>query len=192
MNGAIDNYQQAVAIFDGYVAKIKDWNAPTPDDEWSVRDLVNHVTAEDLWVKELVEGKTVEEVGNRLDGDILGDDPAATWKQASQEAVEVFASAPLDFKVSLSRGPVPVEVYAEEMFGDHLIHAWDLAKAIGADTKLPDELVRAGYDFFQREAEKWRAGGAFKEAVKLPDNASLQNKLLALTGRNPDWQVRPS
>ena len=59
------------------------WAAPTPCTDWTVRDLVNHLTVEHLWVPPLLEGRTVAEVGDRFDGDVLGDDPAAAWEAAA-------------------------------------------------------------------------------------------------------------
>ena len=43
-----------------------------------MRTLVNHVAVEDLWAAELFAGRTVAEVGDRLDGDQLGAVPLAT------------------------------------------------------------------------------------------------------------------
>ena len=53
------------------------WTLPTPCTEWDVRALVNHVIGEELWTVPLVDGATIEEVGDRFDGDLLGDDPTA-------------------------------------------------------------------------------------------------------------------
>src|SRR6202051_4679497 len=51
------------------------WSAATPCTEWNVRLLVNHVAGEYLWVPEMLSGRTIAEVGDRLDGDVLGADP---------------------------------------------------------------------------------------------------------------------
>ena len=39
--------------------------------------LVNHVVYEDVWTVPLMEGATIAEVGDRFEGDLLGDDPVA-------------------------------------------------------------------------------------------------------------------
>jgi uncharacterized protein (TIGR03086 family) len=65
---------------------------------------------------------------------------------------------------------------------DSVIHAWDLARAIGADEALDPELVDFAFDELRQVAESWRAGGAFGP-VREPTDASNQAKLLALTGR---------
>jgi uncharacterized protein (TIGR03083 family) len=65
--------------FDRRVAEVgaDQWALDTPCTEWNVRTLVNHVTVEDLWVPPLLRGATIEEIGDRFDGDQLGDDPKA-------------------------------------------------------------------------------------------------------------------
>jgi uncharacterized protein (TIGR03086 family) len=67
------------------------WGSPTPCSEWSVRDLVNHVTSEDLWTVALMEGRTIEEVGSSLDGDLLGDEPVARSIDAAKAAATSVA-----------------------------------------------------------------------------------------------------
>ena len=47
----------------------------TPCTEWDVRALVNHVLGEIRWAVPLFAGSTIAEVGDRFDGDLLGDDP---------------------------------------------------------------------------------------------------------------------
>ena len=44
-------FRHAVAEFDARVRQIGDhqWQAATPDEDWTVRDLVNHLVGEDLW-----------------------------------------------------------------------------------------------------------------------------------------------
>jgi uncharacterized protein (TIGR03086 family) len=159
------------------------WKAATPCAEWDVRTLVNHVAGEYLWVPELMAGKTVSEVGNRLDGDLLGDDPLAVLAGAMREA-HAAAGSPdaLTCTVHLSFGDVPGAEYLRQMAIDSVIHAWDLARAIGADETLDPELVDFAYEGLRESAEDWRSGGAFGP-VKQPADDSLQSRLIALTGR---------
>jgi uncharacterized protein (TIGR03086 family) len=69
------------------------WDAPTPCSEWSVRDLVNHLASEHLWAPHLLRGETIAQVGDRYDGDVLGDDPAGTWRRAAAESSEAWRGA---------------------------------------------------------------------------------------------------
>src|SRR5438105_13113637 len=63
------------------------WSAGTPCTEWHVRALVNHVRGEYLWVKEMMDGRTVADVGDRLDGDVLGGDPLQVLTDAQRAAL---------------------------------------------------------------------------------------------------------
>src|SRR3954451_12429528 len=69
------------------------WSSPTPCAGWDVRALVNHLVNENRWTPEIFAGRTVAEVGDRFDGDLLGSDPKATWNDAAREAVEAVHGA---------------------------------------------------------------------------------------------------
>ena len=100
----------AVAEFDARVRQIGDqqWRAATPDEDWTVRDLVNHVVSEDLWAPLLLAGSTIAEVGDRFDGDVLGAEPKAGWAAASAGAVRAAeAEGAMDRIVHLSFGDFP-------------------------------------------------------------------------------------
>ena len=84
------------------------WHAPTPDTEWDVTDLVQHLVYEQLWVPPLLAGKTIAEVGDAFDGDVLGDDPQRAWTSAAAAAQAAFAEpGALERTVHLSFGDVP-------------------------------------------------------------------------------------
>jgi uncharacterized protein (TIGR03086 family) len=158
------------------------WSASTPCSEWNVRTLVNHVAGEYLWVPELMAGKTVAEVGSRLDGDLLGEDPIEALVIAARTARAAAEGDALTRIVHLSFGDVPGADYLKQMAVDSVIHSWDLARSIGADETLDPELVDFSYEELRQHSEDWRAGGAFGPAKK-PADESRQSMLLALTGR---------
>jgi uncharacterized protein (TIGR03086 family) len=179
-------FGRAVAEFDARVGRIGDhqWQAPTPDEDWTVRDLVNHVVAEDLWAPLLLAGSTIAEVGDRFDGDVLGAEPAAAWAAASAGAVRaVGQDRAMDRIVHLSFGDVPGREYTLQLFADHLIHAWDLARAIGADARLDDELVASCASWFAAVEDAYRGAGAIAARPPVADGADAQTVLLACFGR---------
>jgi uncharacterized protein (TIGR03086 family) len=162
------------------------WHDATPCSDWDVRALVNHVTVEQLWLPPLFEGKTVADVGDRLDGDQLGDDPVATWESASKASIAAMSTpGVLDGTVQLSRGDTPTFQYALEMTLDSLVHSWDLARAIGADEALDPETVQLAYDGIQPMAQELAQSGMFAPPITTADDAPVQTKLLAMLGRRP-------
>ena len=159
------------------------WSASTPCTEWNVRMLVNHVAGEYLWVPEMLAGRTIAEVGDRLDGDVLGDDPLQALISARVAALAAIdAPEALESNVHLSFGDLPAGEYVKQMALDSVIHSWDLAHGIGADERLDPELVELCYADLQASAEDWRSAGVFGPE-KAPSDDSTQAKLLALTGR---------
>ncbi len=188
MTDVLDLYRRATEQFGSLMREVRDdqWSAPTPCTDWSVRDLANHVIGENRWIPPLMDGKTVEDVGDALDGDLLGEDPAGEWDRAAKEAIAAIEE-PGSFErtVHLSFGDFPGRVYIGQVLSDHVIHAWDLARAIGGSERLDPELVRFAYDELGPQLDEWRKAGAFAAKVEVPDDADLQTKLLAEAGRKP-------
>lgn len=184
MSEIVDFFGRAVAEFDRRVAAVGDdqWTDPTPCQEWDVRAVVNHITVEDLWTPLLLEGKTLDEVGGRFDGDQLGADPKSAWAGARDGALAAVGAGIPD-RVHTSMGEIPATEYLGQLFSDHLIHAWDLARGIGADDELDPELVSVCYRLSVPAADIMQASGLFGSQVVPPPGSSPQVRLLALYGR---------
>ncbi|MFI1796263.1 TIGR03086 family metal-binding protein [Streptomyces sp. NPDC020379] len=179
-------HAEALALFTDRVHAVGpgQWGDPTPCAEWTVRDLVNHLTAEQLWVPPLLDGASIADLGDSLDGDVLGEDPVAAWDAAVAAAREAFgAPGALKRTVQLSYGPTEAGAYASQMVSDAVVHAWDLSRAIGADEHLPAALV----EFTLREVEPYAGTlsgtGLFADPVETPKDADAQTRLLAQLGR---------
>jgi uncharacterized protein (TIGR03086 family) len=159
---------------------------PTPDEGWDVRALLNHIVSGNLWAVELTAGQTIDEVGDRLDGDMLGDDPLGAYDASAQAAAAAFEEAgALDAQCAVSYGPVPGSVYAGHRFIDVLIHGWDLAIATGQDATLDSALVAACLAVVEPQAGLMQASGSYGSHVDAPTDADPQTRLLALLGRRP-------
>ena len=83
----------------------------------------------------------------------------------------------------LSYGDVPAEDYLTQLTGDFVVHAWDLARGIGADDRLDPELVTFVYDTAEPMADAFAASGMFAPRVDVSEDADAQTRLLALFGR---------
>jgi uncharacterized protein (TIGR03086 family) len=161
---------------------VRNWDAATPDKEWTVRDLVRHVVEEQQWIPALLAGLSIEEARQRIDP--LGDDLAAEWSIHSARATAAWQNASADTSVQLSYDTVTVLDYLREQVSDVTIHSWDLARAIDADETLDDALVEAVWTVFEPQKDTLEASGLFDSPVPMPEDAPLQSRLLALTGRD--------
>jgi uncharacterized protein (TIGR03086 family) len=160
------------------------WHAPTPCIDWDVRTLVNHVVYEQLWTAPLLAGRTVDDVGDAFDGDVLGDDPVGAWERSSEAARAAWiAPGAVDRTVHLSFGPTPAVVYAEQSALDLAVHAWDLARGIGADDRLADDVVTGLDGVVRGQADMIAASGVFSPPVPVEGSADPQTRVLALLGR---------
>lgn len=157
----------------------------------SLRDVVNAHAYDDAWVPDMLAGRTMDEVGrDEHQGNLLGDSPddhagyfAAYVEQACAAAEAV---RDLDAPVHLSYGDYTVREYFWQITNFRGLRAHDIAKAVGQDYELPDELVQGIWDQVLPHADEWRSYGVFPAAVPVPEDAPLQDRLLGLTGRQPD------
>ncbi len=162
------------------------WDRPTACADWSVRDLVNHVAGEDLWTVPLLAGSTIEKVGDRFEGDVLGEDPVGTAQEAAHAAVvAVVDRLPHGGTVHLSYGEEQLEEYLRQLAADHLVHGWDLAAAVGAATRMAPELVAEVGGWFAEREEIYRSVGAVGPRPGTFEDP--QDDLLAGFGRDPGW-----
>jgi len=81
-------HRRAVEEFGARVRAVADdqWELATPCADWNVRQLVNHLVYENRWTVPLMAGGTIAEVGDRYEGDLLGDRPERAWDESSAEA----------------------------------------------------------------------------------------------------------
>lgn len=184
----LDAHGQAVDVFDRAMHKvgIGDWDSPTPCSEWTVRDLVIHLVGEQLWVPDLLAGKTVAEVGDKFDGDVLEDDPMHVWTESSQAARAAWLRpGALVTVVHLSYGDADGAEYCWQMTTDLAVHGWDLATALGLSAGMGDELATAVLGYVEPQADQWQGMSVFGDPVPVPDGADPQSRLVAMLGRQP-------
>jgi uncharacterized protein (TIGR03086 family) len=160
------------------------WHAGTPCEGWDVRSLLNHVVSGNLWAAELATGAAIDGFGDRLDGDVLGVDPAGSYAASAKGAAAAFLRpGALDAACAVSYGPVPGSVYAGHRFLDVFIHGWDLAVATGQDATLDADLMEACRQVIRPQLEFFRRAGALAGQLPVPPGATAQTRFLAMLGR---------
>lgn len=184
----IDAFDAAFEEWDRLVHEVTEqqWDDPTPCAEWTVRDLVNHLVGEHLWAPHLLGGATIDEIGDRFDGDVTGNDPVAAWEEAGRASYAAFhRKGGLSGEVHASTRKMPAEEYAWQMTLDLAVHGWDLAHGLGVRSRMRDELADAAYERAAPDAERWQGAGVIGPPVPVPDDVVPQDRLVALLGRHP-------
>ncbi len=181
----------------GVVSQIRDdqWSMEMPadfamsqrDHPPTLREVVNYHAYDDAWVPDMLAGRTMDEAGrDKFDGDLLGADPIASFVAIADKACAAARSLDdLDRTVHCSFGDFPAREYLWQINSFRGLRAHDVARVIGVEPDLSDELVQGLWDEISPHVEEWRAIGVFPAAVPVPDDAPLLDRLLGLTGRDP-------
>ena len=174
------------------------WDQPVPPDfpmsardhVPTLREIVNYHAYDDAWVPDMLAGRSLDEAGrDKFDGDLLGADPKASFAAIAREACAAARNLDdLDRTVHCSFGDYPAREYFWQINGFRGLRAHDIARVIGVEPNLPDELVQGLWDEISPHAEEWREIGVFGPAVPVPGGAPLLDRLLGVTGRDPAWR----
>ncbi len=156
------------------------WAAPTPCSEWDARALVEHVIG-------FHEFLLLRPLGVRAERPREG--PAARWAVTELAIERALGHAGLSRQVAYFDGDTrrPVDVLGA-ITGDVVIHTWDLARAVGAPERLDADLCAIALDAARATMGASDRSGLFAPPVPIRSDASTQDRLLALRGRDPQWR----
>jgi uncharacterized protein (TIGR03086 family) len=163
------------------------WHDDTPCQEWDVRTLAHHLLYEQRWVPPLCQGQTIERVGDRFEGDLLGED-ASAWPGLLAFSIDeahaaVARPGVLDRTVHVSFGDLPGQEYVTELTADLAIHGWDLARATGQDEAIDPGAVALLLPWAQAHADFLSGSGMFGSRIDVSPDAPDDVRLLGLLGR---------
>jgi uncharacterized protein (TIGR03086 family) len=169
-----------------FVSNVADdaWGNDTPCSDWDVKAVVNHIVYENVWMVALFNGKTIAEVGDEFEGDLVGDDPAGVYLRTANEVKAILAQPDaMSRTCQISSGPVSGAEYSQQLFLDTLIHGWDIAIGANQNAELDDYLVEMCTPLAQAIADNEGYRGAFKAPTASSSSANAQTHLLGLLGR---------
>lgn len=127
---ALDHFGRILCLVDDHA-----WTSPTPCVAWNVHDLVNHVVATTTKFSQFAEGST--DAPRTPTADMLGDDPTAAFADACGRSIDAWLNCDPRRICHLPFGQFPAfEAAAINVF-DVVVHAWDLATAVGAAPRPP-------------------------------------------------------
>jgi hypothetical protein len=154
----------------------------------TLHEIINYHAYEDAWVPDMLAGKTMAEVGvEAFKGDLLGEHPKRNFAALVDKAcAAATALDDLDRTVHTSFGDFPARGYLWQTNMFRGLRAHDIAKVIGVHLEMPADLVQGLWDEISPNAEEWRSIGLFPAAVPVPADAPLLDRLLGLTGRDPN------
>lgn len=187
---AFEALDRARGEFDKRLRAVRDdqWDGATPCEGWTVRDLVQHVVGANRFAVRLLDGEPVERALPELVGDVLGDDPVAAFVESS-DAQEAAFRRPGAFEAVCHHpvGDVPGEMLLGFRVTDLALHAWDLARAIGADETLDPDLVDLLWQRLEPLGPALAAMGLFGAGPsgEVGADAPVQQRLLDVSGRRP-------
>lgn len=173
MNAIAARYRRQADAFERKIAAVRpdQWWNPTPCSRWCALELVSHVVA--------------------MHADLL---VSAGWRLSYAPPVEydplvAFRSARIDVELILVRSDLAEQI-DEDLTDNLVLHGWDLARATGQDATLePAETVRLWVNLSAAPAD---ANEKYGQEVDVPEDAPLQDRLLALAGRDPYWPLQLS
>ena len=164
----------------------EDWDAPTPCEEWDVRELVNHVLGGNRRYEMLLRGATPDEVHATRSVDHVGDDAVASFDASAADVLAAFSeSGALARTVHHPAGDRSGLDLLWLRVAEWTVHAWDLARAIGADEEVDPEVVDSLLSRLTDHGTGLDAGGYFEEPTVDTAATDPQRRLLALVGRSP-------
>jgi uncharacterized protein (TIGR03086 family) len=164
-----------------------DWGRPTPCAEWDVRALVNHVVGANVRYQLLLRGAPTEQVEATRTLDHLGAEALASFVATADGVVACFRE---DGALERTARHVTGDRTGRDLLSmrilDAAIHGWDLARSIGADETLDDDVVRFLLAY-TADLDLGPEQRAFALAdTDVPGNASSQDQLLHRLGRHPN------
>jgi uncharacterized protein (TIGR03086 family) len=176
--------------------QVTDLGRPTPCSEWTLADLLGHMTVQHRGFAAAARGDGADL--KHWEFAPAGADAVQQYLAASEDVLAAYAEldGALDavfdlpeFKIDPPRFPARVAIGFH--FIDYVVHAWDVAATLGVAYELPPESEESALKITlavpngdNRNAD----GAAFIPALDIPDDATVLDKVLLYLGRRPDWR----
>ena len=161
------------------------WDAPTPCDGWTVRDVLVHVveTERDFLDKHDLSPGSAPDMT----------DPVSAWRTHVTGIADVLARDGVAERAYDGYfGPTTVAATMADFYGwDLVIHGSDIARATDQSWSISE----AEADALHAVADGWgdalHSEGVCSAPIAVPDDASPTDRLLGRLGRDPGWTPAP-
>ncbi|MFD5625051.1 TIGR03086 family metal-binding protein [Streptomyces sp. NPDC127072] len=174
-------------------AKDADWGRDTPCAGWDLRRLVAHMAAQHHGFAAAARGAGGEAAYWREPEDMS--EPGRTYRGAATTALAAFAepgAIEREFVLPELGATFPGRLAVGFHFVDHVVHAWDVAAALGVGPHLPGHVLDAAVAVARRvpagPADRG-PGFAFAAPLGVPAGSDSLEETLRLLGRDPQrWR----
>jgi uncharacterized protein (TIGR03086 family) len=168
-----------------------DLGRATPCSEWTVADLLAHMTVQHY-------GFAAASAGAGADPAVWQaparrDDPVSAYATAADHVIVAFAQDGV-----LQRGFSLPEISTEMTFPgsraigfhfiDYVVHGWDVARSLHLPFQLPADLLQAALPLARSVpagAQRQAPGAAFRPSLPTAEQPDPLDQIVALLGRSP-------
>jgi uncharacterized protein (TIGR03086 family) len=150
---------------------------PTPCPDWDVQALVRHLIGQDL--RNFTAAARGHEVDYQAPPDALPADWSSAFREGAAELIGAWRTADLD----------ELGGTADMQVAEFAVHDWDLVRATGEPIELDDEIADHALAWSKTMLRPEYRGPnmAFGHEVPVPDDAPIQDRMVAWFGRDPSW-----
>lgn len=187
-------WRDHVQPFTAVVTRVRDWDAPSPCEGWTARDVLTHVIdSERDFLRD--HGHPLPDTGGIGSDPVpsstasaspdLSEDPAGRWLRHAASIDALLGDASIAGEsFDGFFGPTTIgETWATFYCFDLLVHRWDIGASQGESVGFSDEELTAIDDAVDGFGEHAYMPGIFGSPIEVAADAPRQAQVLGRTGR---------
>ncbi|HEY1616669.1 MAG TPA: TIGR03086 family metal-binding protein [Streptosporangiaceae bacterium] len=192
--GIVDQDRRAVRASLLVVNQVKpgDLGRPTPCDQWSLRDLLEHMTAQHHGFAAACRGDGADPASWQQPPH---EDPVAAYAAGCEAVLAAFAEPgatgrPFTIPEISPDIQFPGAVAISFHLVDYVVHGWDVARSLGVELAVDDDVAAAALAVARRVpggAARLAPDAQFRPSVEAGPQASALDQAVAALGRAPGW-----
>ena len=182
----VERYVAALATFGEAVRDVADheWDLPTPASDWTVLQVVAHVVFGEAQLPATLAGELTH-TQRSFSVELLGPQPLTSWRGTALRAIEAAREPGVaERRLDLDLGSTTGAILLGHRVTDNVVHAWDIAVAVGRPRPVDDGVAEWLLDFWLPIAGQL-VGNEFYAAPVEPASSAAGDRLIALLGRTP-------
>lgn len=166
------------------------WDRPSPCEAWTVRQVAGHAMAVTHNIAARATGGELLDAFDDV-ATIAGDDPVGTYRTLRTKFLEATdRPGALRVRVASRLGNMDLDEYMAFMRSDTFVHTWDVARGAGIDPHFDPRIVSVILaDYLERDMTSLRVPERYDDERSPTTDADELARLIAFTGRDPQWQA---